>query len=662
MSTTSRTELSVSSPVAAQPPVTPRQLGPLDVLVLSLWCGLAAGLLEVGARILSRSIDTTYRLYDLSRHFVWLVPLSNLLLFAGIGVLLAVTTRCWPRRGGRLSPRILCALTVLPMFMVAGPQIYSEAWLVLSLGIASFLVPTLERHALGLRRSLMKTLPCLLGIVLVSAGFTFGRDWLKQRRETGRPLPPAASPNVLLIVLDTVRADHMSLYGYGRGTTPTLERLAKQGIRFDGARATAPWTLASHGSIFTGRWPHELGARWLAPLGGNFPTLAEYLGSHGYATAGFVANTFYCSYATGLDRGFTHYDDYDLERLGPFRTARLVDLSLKTIADMVQSLSESLDVVPFRPLQEYVLGHLLVGDKKHAGAINREFVDWLSRRPEPGRPFFAFLNYFDAHTRYVLPEGAKYRFGLKPETKADFQLFERWGEIDKTRLPQRYRTLIVDCYDNCLAKLDERLGELFDELQSPGVLDRTLVIVTADHGEGLGEHDLFDHGESLYRTEVRVPLLVVLPERSQHQGVVRETVSLRDLSATITDLVGLGPGSPFPGRSLAGLWRDTSPEAASDSGVGAISELAASNPANPNQGRSPASRGPLVSLASGDFVYIRNEGDGSEELFDERDDPRELTNRAHIDVMQPLVQRFRARLDQMKVSAMGQGAVAGGRP
>lgn len=113
--------------------------------------------------------------------------------------------------------------------------------------------------------------------------------------------------------------------------------------------------------------------------------------------------------------------------------------------------------------------------------------------------------------RYLLPPGAEYRFGLKPQTDTDFRLFERWRDIDKTRLPLRYRTLIVDCYDNCLAYLDERLGELFDELQRRGVLDRTLVIVTADHGEGLGEHDLFDHGESLYRAELRVPLLIVLP-------------------------------------------------------------------------------------------------------------------------------------------------------
>ena len=135
---------------------------------------------------------------------------------------------------------------------------------------------------------------------------------------------------MLFIVLDTVRADRLSLYGYHRATTPTLERLAKRGIRFDAARATAPWTLASHASFFTGRWPHELNVEWETPLATNFPMLAEYLGAHGYATAGIVANARYCSYDTGLDRGFTHYEDYEFEKLGFLRTAAIVERARKT--------------------------------------------------------------------------------------------------------------------------------------------------------------------------------------------------------------------------------------------------------------------------------------------------------------------------------------------
>ena len=197
-----------------------------------------------------------------------------------------------------------------------------------------------------------------------------------------------------------------------------------------------------------------------------------------------------------------------------------------------------------------------------APTINRGFLDWFARRLEPGRPFFVFLNYFDAHTPYKLPEGAPTRFARMAETRDEQEIiYDIWSKIDKTTLPRRYVALAGDCYDNCLAYLDERLGELFDDLQRRGVLDRTWVVITADHGEGLGEHGLFEHGMSLYSTEIRVPLLILAPSGSQTGGVVRDPVSLRELPATIVDLIGLGNGTPFPGRSLASLWRDSSPGA-----------------------------------------------------------------------------------------------------
>ena len=129
---------------------------------------------------------------------------------------------------------------------------------------------------------------------------------------------------------------------------------------------------------------------------------------------------------------------------------------------------------------------------------------------------------------------------------------------------------------------------LFDELQRRGVLDNTLVIITSDHGEGLGEHALFMHGESLYRTEIRVPLLILMPKLRPAVTVVRETVSLRDLPATVIDLVGLENGSPFPGRSLARFWVDRPSGAAPVQTEVVLSELASPNPSDPNQGRSPS--------------------------------------------------------------------------
>ena len=469
---------------------------------------------------------------------------------------------------------------------------------------------------------------------------------------------------MLLIVLDTVRADHLSLYGYQRPTTPHLERLARRGIRFDRARASAPWTLASHANMFTGRWPHELGIEWNCPPRAEVPTLAEHLGSLGYATAGFAGNTFYCSYDSGLDRGFAHYEDYVLDWLGAARTDRTLNEVLKPIGGLGR----------FLPISYRTSLALSEGERKDAAIVNREFLDWLSRPREPGRPFFAFLNYVDAHAPYLLPPEAPHRFGPAPMTEAEMRfLGDDWTEADRRRFPRAARRLVRDAYDNCLAYLDERLGELIDDLRGRGVLDQTLVIVTADHGEGLGEHELFEHGESLYRTEIRVPLLIVLPAgrgRSAAPAVVDAPVSLRDIAATVAEFVRPGAESPFPGRSLLRLPGSREARACrvrrADGDDVVLSELASPNPSDPNQGRSPARRGPLVSLAEGDLVYIRNEGRWRRGVIQRAHDPDELSNLARDGAMGPVLRRFRDRLRRAKVgwgagAARGRGAEARSR-
>jgi arylsulfatase A-like enzyme len=623
---------------------TPRRLGPLDVLVLAAWCGLAGGLLEVGTRVVCKLLPE-HRMYGMSRHFIWMGPLSSLLLISGVGLLLALATRCWPRRGAWLSARLAVFLAVLPVLFVVSSRIYPSAWVVVAIGISSRLVPIFERHPAEARRWLLWSFPALVSVVVILAGIMLGGDWLKERREESRPLPSGAPPNVLLIVMDTVRADHLSLYGYRLPTSPTLERLARRGIRFDEARATAPWTLPSHASMFTGRWPHELGVTWRVSPETKFTTLAEYLGSRGYATTGFVANLEYCSHEFGLDRGFAHYEDYVLEPLAPLRMCMLGDLVLKGLYHLGWNLSASLGAVPFLPHKDSPVWRILNGGPRlDADMINREFLGWLSRRREPERPFFAFLNYFDAHSSYMLPPGNPYRFGRPPKTDADVHVLVEWMTLDKLKLGPYYHNLARDCYDSCISHLDKKLGELFDELERRGILDHTLVIVTSDHGEGLGEHDLFFHGESLYRTEIRVPLLIVSPGQDRPANV-SETISLRDLPATIVDLAGQGAGSPFPGRSLAGLWRDPHPTRLSAEGGGAISELPGPNPSDPNQGRAPIHRGALTSIAEADYVYIRNEGDGSEELFNQRDDPNEVDNRARSESARDIKERLRTQLD-----------------
>ena len=183
-----------------------------------------------------------------------------------------------------------------------------------------------------------------------------------------------------------------------------MVEVAERGIRFDRAQATSSWTLPSHASMFTGRWPHELSAGWLTPLDGRYPTLAEFLASRGYATAGFVANAWYCSSGSGLERGFADYEDYIFPRLTAFKAASLVDRFVKGIQGVERFLEDQLDIdVLSSPVQRLFL--LVNADRKEAADINREFLDWLTRRRQPERPFFAFLNYYDAHVPYELPSG-----------------------------------------------------------------------------------------------------------------------------------------------------------------------------------------------------------------------------------------------------------------
>src|SRR5262249_3096125 len=254
-----------------------------------------------------------------------------------------------------------------------------------------------------------------------------------------------------------------------------------------------PWTLASHGTMFTGRYPHELSADWLTPLDDSYPTLAEFFGERGYLTAGFVSNTRYCSYEHGLDRGFAHYEDY------PVSAEQIVVSS---------SLVRFLSTMP--PLRETTANREFP-PRKSAAEINRAFLNWVSRQEQ--RPFFAFLNYFDAHAPYRPPPPFDLRFGRKRASA--------WNRLARTELiPQWELKAMYDAYDGALAYIDTQLGSLFEELGHRGVLENTLVIITSDHGEEFGEHGLLDHGNSLYFPSIHVPLVVYFPGRVPQGRVV----------------------------------------------------------------------------------------------------------------------------------------------
>jgi arylsulfatase A-like enzyme len=626
-----------------------RRLGIISILLLSAWCGLSAGLLEVGTIVLRKQALDPDRLYKMSRHFVWMIPVLNVCVFVTLGALGCGIVLVWPRRGCWLVKRFLCALVLLPSILVAFPRIYGLAWLVVVLGAATRLVPLIERHGRALQRFVLYSFPAAVAIVAILGGSLWVDLRYRRELESARPLPPPGSPNVLLVVMDTVAAGHLSLHGYNRATSTTLTELAGRGIRFDSARAASSWTLPSHATMFTGRWLHELSVGWLTPLDQKHATLAEFLGERGYATAGFVANTFYCGSSTGLARGFTHYHDFFFPELTAFKTAVLVGRALdgfQTIVYFTDDWLESAGLLPY--VQRF--WRAMDTDRKGAAEVNRELLDWLSHRVQPGRPFFAFLNYFDAHYPYQLQPGRLHRFGIEPTDSYQRILIQHWWDLDKTTLSPDGIAFATDAYDDCIADLDEQLGKLVDELDQRGVLEKTWLIIASDHGESFGEHPgVFIHGGSLYDTELHVPLLVIPPGSNASQQTVNEPVSLRDLAATIVELTGPGSRSPFPGDSLTRFWKDAEPpllpkQSSSDS---ALAEVVPNDPRKRDYWGLPQERPPLGAVKDGEWSYIRREGDVHEELFHLRKDANEMRNLAGDPAAQTILRQMRAALDRL---------------
>jgi arylsulfatase A-like enzyme len=219
-------------------------------------------------------------------------------------------------------------------------------------------------------------------------------------------------------------------------------------------------------------------------------------------------------------------------------------------------------------------------------------------------------------------------------------LLEYWDR-DKLKLSERDVELAQDSYDDCIAALDAQIGVLLDELDRRGQLRNTIVIITADHGEQFGEHGVFNHGFSLYNQEVHVPLLIISGDAPAGLST-SESVSLRDLPATVVDLTGLGSGSPFPGRSLAGCWR-TKPGAGGTLPSRAISEVDIPLLIGPERGRGPDQRGFTMSFAAEGLHYLVDIR-GTEELYDVTADPRERDNLRNDPGQKQTLDRFRVAL------------------
>jgi len=450
----------------------------------------------------------------------------------------------------------------------------------------------------------------MVGAVLMLTVGSLVARVVRERLALGTAVPAdSARPNVLLLIEDTVRPANLSVYGYSRPTTPELERLAHEGATFDLAFSTSPWTLKSHATMFTGLYPNQLAGDFHRPVRTKAPTLAELFRAGGYATGAFVANLIYMSRETGLSRGFGRYDDYHPTRRQVLRHSWIGHTPIFTELIQARTVGQLVRAGTTFSLKFNDRGfNNRTYERRPAGEIAAAFLKWQGSLGN--RPFFAFLNFFDAHEPYRSPPAFGARFALDDNKP-------------------------VGAYDGAIANIDHEIGRLLDELRRRGVLDNTIVVVTSDHGEQFGEHGLHGHANSLYLPLLQVPLLIRYPPRVPASHRVVEPVTLRDLAATIVDLAGLRPHSTVPGVSLTGRW-----VAGAGSAPGSEIKAYVEQWTNPDP-EWPVRYGPMSSAFDERFHYILR-GDGAEELFEYRTDSLELRNLATSAETIPVMARLRA--------------------
>lgn len=568
-------------------------------LLVALWLGLISGAIEALHTVVTHRLSSTIEVDVLSHGFedIWMAPLVTAVLLGLLAVLLHLPRLRWRRLV--LDRFLIFSLAAVAFYglgrsTLAG--VHPVAVLLLAAGAASQVVRLLTGRP-GLWRRIVGV--STLWLLATLGGWTaaaYGTRWLSQNRQLAAlSAATAGSPNILLIVLDTVRAQSLGLYGYGRATSPALDSIAASGIVFARAMTPTSWTLPSHASMFTGRWAHELSTDWESRFDDTYPTLAEWLAARGYVTGGFAANVGYCGPDFGLQRGFIHYD------------ARPNSINFVLGSSW---LGQQLTRIVKRRLQGSHQDLVRV----RASEISQEFLTWLDKvhNAEGGRPFFAFLNLYDAHAPYLPPEPWHQKFA-RPGARY-------WtGQPEEKRSAQTRQDLI-DSYDSSIAYTDHELGLLMQQLARSGALDNTIVIITSDHGEEFAEHGVYQHGQSLYLPSLHVPLVLLWPGRVPAGLTLHEPVSVRSIPATITRLVAGEEDPVFPGLSLSHRW-----EAASSHEQPSPALLALLSMRDHLPESSPAGRGDVESILVDGLHYIRVD-DGGEELFDVIADPWETSD------------------------------------
>lgn len=569
-----------------------------DVLFLALSLGAATGFLE-GAGLYgfqaSRWAGQGFFGTAVALPILYLSPLFTLLVFGGVALLVEGCLRALRIAANTRAQIVFGAVCFLACFdwLALTDHLGRIAVITLALGLASAGARWFGHHrrrALALAPRLFTA--CAAAIGAMALAVSLG-DW--QREHAARaalPSPSRTAPNVVLIILDTVRADHLSVYGYERKTTPFLETLAANGTVFDDAVSTSSWTLPSHVSILTGRYPREHGAN-LNGYDGRYATVASSFERLGYLTAGFSANMDWFASGRGMTGGFQHFEDGFWSTGAMFANTGYGIL----IRDWLAEAS----------------GNRLVLGYKRAEDVNRTALQWLDAAPK--RPFFLVLNYYDANSGGALPLRS-YRNvftgqPLPPPARSAGEFAP--GAVDRSR---------SDEYDGSLSYIDSAVKQFLESLRQRGLAENLVVVVTADHGDLLGEHGLLGHRNALYWDLIHVPLIFWGVAGLPRGLRIERPVSLISLPATLLEIAGQNAPGGFPAPSLAQLWK-----AGGDGQVWPfpVADLAQMN--FPGLENNPNYSGALSAIVTPRWLLIHNSERGAT-LYDWPQDPENLRNLA----------------------------------
>lgn len=443
----------------------------------------------------------------------------------------------------------------------------------------------------------------------------------------GKTHPDNFKPNVLIVLWDTTRADHLSLYGYDRPTSPNLDAFAKDATVYDRATPTGMWTLVTHTSIFTGLTETESGAHasWLW-LDNRHETLAERLGESGYETFAFSANIIVGPW-TNLTQGFENlFTSYPPFKMTPVQqSSRYVKASRQAVKDKLVPNDASVELSPaFTGNMKDNWGKSTFKDAAPVAA--QAFDDFLGERTDPTRPFFAYINMMEAHSpripsmesRKAVASQEEIDLGLKTDSSL-FALNEYI--VGKREYSDAEKTAISAIYDASIHDLDTATQKIFDSLKTRGILDDTVVIIVADHGEALGEHQRYEHRWSLNEELLHVPLVIRYPDKFPKGERVHARVSTADLYATINQLAGLDVPAGTHSHSLIGR-KEGEQYVYAQLLDPFAQQLASMAEAHPDVVLEPWQRS-YCAIYQDDWKMVWASGEGDNTLYDLSKDPRE---------------------------------------